>query len=78
MKSQESLKVTGMKSAVAQSVAMINSMTVGMSPAMAMGSQYQNIAFNMGMASMNQVFSQQQANIGHQSATFVNLINAYR
>lgn len=70
--------MAGINSAVAHSVAMVNSMTVGMSPAMAMGSQYQNIAFNVGMASMNQVFAQQQSNIGHQAATFVNLIHAYR
>ena len=67
-----------MNSAVAQNVAMINAMTVGMSPAMAMGSQYQSIAYSTGLAAMNQVFAQQQANISHQASSVVSVINAYR
>jgi hypothetical protein len=70
--------MTELNNAVIQSVAMVNAMTVGMSPAMAMGSQYQHLAYNIGMAMMNQVFAQQQANISHQAASFVNLIHVYR
>lgn len=69
--------MTQMNNAVLQSVAMVNAMTLGMSPAMAMGSQYQHLAYNIGMAMMNQVFAQQQANISHQAASVVNLLRLY-
>ncbi len=70
--------MNGINSAVAQSVSMINAMAVGMSPSVAMGSQYQTMAYNVGMASMNQVFAQQQSNISHQAASIVGLIQAYK
>lgn len=64
--------------AVAQSVALVNAMTVGVSPAMAMGSEYQNIAYNIGLSLMNQVFAQQQGNIVHQASTITGVINSYK
>ncbi|MDP5135022.1 RebB family R body protein [Rheinheimera baltica] len=70
--------MTEVNAAVTHSVAMVNALTVGMSPTMAMGSQYQHIAYNVGMAMMNQVFAQQQANISHQAASVVNLLQTYR
>ncbi|AJQ97830.1 RebB family R body protein [Gynuella sunshinyii] len=69
--------MNNISSAVAQSISMVNALTVGMSPAMAMGSQYQSIAYNIGMAAMNQVFAQQQANISYQASVVVGLKYAF-
>ncbi len=42
---------------------------VGVAPAMAMASLYQTLGYSVGMAAMNAVFAQQQANMAHQAAT---------
>lgn len=42
---------------------------VGLAPAMAMGSLYQNLANSVGMAAMNAVFAQHQAHMLHQAST---------
>ncbi|MDE1462168.1 RebB family R body protein [Spartinivicinus poritis] len=54
-------------------VTTITTLVVGMAPAMAMGNLYQTLAYNVGLAAMNQVFSQYQANINHQAITIVGI-----
>ncbi len=62
---------------VIDAIALINAMTVALSPSMAMGNLYITIANSMGMAAMNQVFSQQQANINHQAILVAGIRNLY-
>ena len=62
---------------VIDAVALINALTVAMSPSMAMGNLYITTANAMGMAAMNQVFSQQQANISHQAALVAGVKSIY-
>lgn len=70
--------MTEMNHAVVQSVALVNALTVGMAPAMAMGSQYQQLAYNVGLATLNQVFAQQQANITHQATAVAGVLHSWR
>ncbi|OBP16789.1 hypothetical protein A5320_05295 [Rheinheimera sp. SA_1] len=70
--------MTEMNHAVVQSVALVNALTVGMAPAMAMGSQYQQLAYNIGLATLNQVFAQQQANITHQATAVAGVLHSWR
>ncbi|WP_337880247.1 RebB family R body protein [Rheinheimera sp.] len=70
--------MTELNSAVVQSLALVNAMTLGVAPAMAMGSQYQHLAYNLGLASMNQVFAQQQACISQQATSVVAVLQLYR
>ncbi|RVU33563.1 RebB protein [Rheinheimera riviphila] len=70
--------MTEINHAVAQSVALVNALTVGMAPAMAMGSQYQHLAYNLGLATLNQVFAQQQANITHQATAVAGVLHSWR
>ncbi|VFQ45384.1 RebB family R body protein [Desulfoluna butyratoxydans] len=64
--------------AVTDAVSQINSLVVGSSPAMSLASQYQTQGFNIAMASMNAVNSQQQSCIVHQTATVENVIKMLR
>lgn len=58
-------------------IAATNVLNVGMAPAMAMGNLYMTMANSMGMAAMNQVYSQQQANITHQASLVTGIRNIY-
>ena len=42
-------------------VSVVNTLNLGLAPAMAMGQLYNSLVFNTGMASMNLVFATQQA-----------------
>ncbi len=70
--------MTQMDQAAAQSVALVNALTVGMAPAMAMGSQYQQLVYSQGLAALNQVFAQQQANISHQASAVAAVLHSWR
>ncbi len=59
--------------AIAEAVADINTMSVALGPAVAMGSLYQTMAFNMGVMSMNTVFALQQAYMAQNSASYRNI-----
>ena len=54
---------------VTDAVAQANVSVVGVAPAMATGSLYQSLAYSMGLAALNAVYAQQQANIVHEAAT---------
>ncbi len=70
--------MTEINQAVGQSIALVNALTVAMAPAMAMGSQYQQLAYNVGLAALNQQFAQQQANITHQATTVASVLHQWR
>lgn len=70
--------MTDMNHAVTQSVALVNALTVGMAPAMALGTQYQHLAYNLSLATLNQVFAQQQANISHQATAVAAVLQSWR
>lgn len=70
--------MTEINQAIGQSVALVNALTLGMAPAMAMGSQYQQLAYNVGLAVLNQQFAQQQANITHQATTVASVLHNWR
>jgi len=70
--------MTEINQAIGQSVALVNALTLGMAPAMAMGSQYQQLAYNVGLAALNQQFAQQQANITHQATTVASVLHNWR
>jgi len=70
--------MTEINQAIGQSVALVNALTLGMAPAMAMGSQYQHLAYNVGLAALNQQFAQQQANITHQATTVASVLHNWR
>ena len=61
---------SNMADVIAEAVADINTMSVAMGPAVAMGSLYQTMAFSMGVQSMNTVFALQQAYMAQNSATY--------
>ncbi|MFC4656188.1 RebB family R body protein [Rheinheimera marina] len=67
-----------LNAAIVQSLALVNTMTLGVAPAMAMGSQYQHLAYSLGLASMNQVFAQQQTNISQQASSVLAVLQLYR
>ncbi|MCC2605105.1 RebB family R body protein [Planctobacterium marinum] len=54
---------------IIDAVSLIDVLTVGSAPAMAMGQLYYSLAFNSGMASMNMVLAAQQAYEAQQAAT---------
>jgi hypothetical protein len=54
---------------VCDAMTQINTMVSGLAPAMALGSLYQTLSNAAGMAAMNAVYAQQQANIAFQAAT---------
>jgi myosin-crossreactive antigen len=54
---------------ITDSVTQSDTLVVAQSPAMALGSLYQNLAQATALASMNAVYAQQQSNIAFQSAT---------
>ncbi|ALZ74597.1 RebB family R body protein [Rheinheimera sp. F8] len=70
--------MTEINQAIGQSVALVNALTLGMAPAMALGSQYQHLAYNVGLAALNQQFAQQQANITHQATTVASVLHNWR
>ena len=69
---------TEFSAAVTDAVSQINSLVVGVSPAISLASQYQSQSFNTTMAAMNAVQSQQQSSIVHQTATVENVIKMLR
>lgn len=54
---------------IIDAVSLIDVLTVGSAPAMAMGQLYNSLAFNTGMASLNMVLATQQAYEAQQAAT---------
>lgn len=63
--------------AIADAIAGVNAIAVGLSPAIAMGNLYQTMAFNTGMQSMNTVFALQQAFVAQNNATFKSIMKMY-
>ena len=59
------------------SIATINTINVALAPAMAMGTLYVNLAYSTGMAAMNHVHAQQQANITSQASLVVGIKKIY-
>jgi len=57
----------------ADSIATINTLVVGLSPAMAMGSLYKTFAHATYMSVSNAVFTQQQAQMEHQTVTMMGI-----
>jgi len=54
---------------ITDAITQTNVKVLGESPAMAMGSLYQTLGNSVAMAAANAVYSQQQSNILHQTAT---------
>lgn len=65
-------------SAITDAVSQVNSLVVGLSPTVSMGSLFQTQSFNTYMAALNAVQSQQQSAIVHQTATAENVMKMMR
>lgn len=65
-------------SAITDAVTQVNSLVVGLSPTVSMGSLFQTQSFNTYMAALNAVQSQQQSAIVHQTATTENVLKMIR
>jgi hypothetical protein len=69
--------LTSVNNQAVSAIAQANMSVLGLAPAMAMGSLYQNLSNAAGMMAMNAVYAQQQSNMIHQAATVQGILAMY-